>query len=61
MVNIIRETNPLRIREVSTIFKNLPFMICKLICEYEYEVRGETFLEYFNKNDYAKNKMAPQY
>lgn len=60
MAQIIRDTNPMRIREISTIFKNIPFAICKLICEYEYIEFGETFLEYFNKNyDYVENKMRP--
>jgi hypothetical protein len=60
MAQVVRDINPSRIRIISSIFKNLPFAICKLICEYEYVEFGETFLEYFNKNyDYTKNKTCP--
>ena len=61
MAQIIDEMRPVRIHTISIIFKNLPLMICKLICEYEYtEFHGETFLEYFNKNyDYVENKIRP--
>lgn len=60
MIKIIRNSRPLvRVREISKIFKNLPFAICKLIGEYVYkeEPDGETFLEYFNKiYDFRENK-----